>query len=474
MSQGFQRIATISISKKSKVPLCCPCKWCIIVNDVVLLIIVFMGVYMDNSKQKKYSELSSKEKASKAVDDYVGKRHDEYINNTLYGDRNLNSGAFGTTYLFLSTSGTKYVSKESNFKDGNLEKEGEITAKLGIDGAKKRVLRRLEKGYAPDVRLSAPQVFGIAKKELDMEFMEKGDLIGKQNVLDVYDLLKQASKLVYDMHSDWYIHRDIKPGNMLMGKDNKIRLADMDSVIKVYDFSAKNWFCTPAYAKPSDHTSDKGNKFKIDIYSLAVTSIQHIVGEKKFDAILKNRVDYSMNNPEISNELLSKFIDTAQTLKDKQLGNILGKMLKGEYESLGEVLKDLSKNKTMNDKKDLKIGLSYISNNTVDNKVLLLVSERRRVLTALEKPSAYNGFRKLALRKINYKIAHILESNSKKMDSTKKDFIKKLASKFKSNDFTSNEFILTKASIKKQREKNIALESKFMKKSELPLDHKMV
>lgn len=126
---------------------------------------------------------------------------------------------------------------------------------------------------------------------LVMEFLPNGDLMGlmerektialpkaKEIVLDVLMGLKEA-------HSAGFVHRDVKPHNILFADDMRSKLTDF-GIAKREQSSVKTTvgmiLGSPAYISPEQACGQEVT-YLSDIYSLGITFYQMLIGELPFN-----------------------------------------------------------------------------------------------------------------------------------------------------------------------------------------------
>ncbi|MFP4443428.1 MAG: protein kinase domain-containing protein [Spirochaetia bacterium] len=116
------------------------------------------------------------------------------------------------------------------------------------------------------------------------------DLLKKERYLpdDVALLiLRDTCKALLYAHSKGVIHRDIKPGNILLSKKGEVKLADFGIAISKED-QAKNLtregmtLGTPSYMAPEQFRNSKNVDHRADIYSLGVMLYEMVTGKKPF------------------------------------------------------------------------------------------------------------------------------------------------------------------------------------------------
>jgi serine/threonine protein kinase len=118
------------------------------------------------------------------------------------------------------------------------------------------------------------------------------DLMKAEKTMDE----KKALKIVYEIGTAlqyaWdkfnMLHRDIKPDNIMIDKDDTAMLMDMGiSKITTEDASLTSigtMVGTPAYISPEQATGDKDIDFRADLYSLGATLFQMLTDAFPFDA----------------------------------------------------------------------------------------------------------------------------------------------------------------------------------------------
>lgn len=102
--------------------------------------------------------------------------------------------------------------------------------------------------------------------------------------LEVQCYLLQILSGIKYIHSHGIIHRDIKLGNILLGSQMEIKLADFGLSTKLeYEGERKRTICgTPNYIAPEILVSQYGHSFEVDIWSFGVLMYTMLVGKPPF------------------------------------------------------------------------------------------------------------------------------------------------------------------------------------------------
>jgi serine/threonine protein kinase len=132
---------------------------------------------------------------------------------------------------------------------------------------------------------------------LVMEFVDGSslqDVIKKHGPLDVVracHYMRDAAEGLQHAHNAGWVHRDIKPGNLVLGRDGTVKILDMglarlfsddsDNLTKRYEKNAV--LGTADYLAPEQATNSSDVDIRADIYSLGATFYFLLTGKPPFD-----------------------------------------------------------------------------------------------------------------------------------------------------------------------------------------------
>jgi DNA-binding response OmpR family regulator len=123
-----------------------------------------------------------------------------------------------------------------------------------------------------------------------MEFIKGRPLtkIIKHNSLDIKKRLQifvQICKAIQFIHNNKVLHRDIKPGNIMLSENLDVKLTDfgLAHIIDVHDSSSENQISgSPAYMSPEAFSETDTIDHRSDIFSLGILGYELFTGEKPF------------------------------------------------------------------------------------------------------------------------------------------------------------------------------------------------
>jgi serine/threonine-protein kinase len=196
------------------------------------------------------------------------------------------------------------------------------------------------------MQLKHPNVIRIVSVNKDkkqphfvMEFFPGGSLkmriMRKQNDFikeHAHEILKQASTALAFMNAQGYVHRDIKPDNILVNSSGEVRVIDFAITQKMSGMRLKKGAIqgTRSYMSP-EQIRNESLDGRADIYSFAATVYEMLTGRPPFRAAnpqeLLNKQLYEApvtprsHNPEITEEFADLILKMLSKKKEDRPNN---------------------------------------------------------------------------------------------------------------------------------------------------------
>ncbi len=171
----------------------------------------------------------------------------------------------------------KRMSENSEFVD-RFYREGRAAARLNHSN----IVQAIDVGEAGGYHYFVMEYIDgctVYDKISDGKPMEESEAI--QIILGTARALEHA-------HARGFIHRDVKPKNIMLTKEGEVKLADMGLAREVSDFKiaeqeAGRAYGTPYYISPEQIRGEINIDFRADIYSLGATFYHAVAGRVPFE-----------------------------------------------------------------------------------------------------------------------------------------------------------------------------------------------
>ena len=154
-----------------------------------------------------------------------------------------------------------------------------------------------------------------------MEYVEGHTVFAELDAGKVFDegealgIILQVARALHHAHERGLIHRDVKPKNIMLTTDGKVKLADMGLArlaadTKAAESEAGRAYGTPYYISPEQIRGDKDVDFRADIYSLGATLYHMVTGKVPFEgdspvAVMQKHLKVPLVPPDHLNTQLS-------------------------------------------------------------------------------------------------------------------------------------------------------------------------
>ncbi|ABC01254.1 serine/threonine-protein kinase [Mycoplasma capricolum] len=291
----------------------------------------------------------------------------QIVNNRYKLVKYLNSGAFAVVFKALDLDASV------------LEKKDVFVAIKIILKAKNKNIEAIKKRLFLETNTFAKLSFSknIVKMKdvfswqnyyvIVMELIDGADLSKKfnayNNVLSnkefIYYFL-QSTKGLKEIHDNNIIHRDVKPANILIGNDSKVKISDfgISKIKSIILDDSQNHISpgTPRYTAPEQFLNFESRKdafyFESDIYSIGVIMYEFLTGGMLFLNYNSNTASSKERERANFQQHILKEVVRPREINpniSQALENIIMKCLakdyKNRYHSFDQIIEDLQKAK---------------------------------------------------------------------------------------------------------------------------------
>jgi serine/threonine-protein kinase len=256
--------------------------------------------------------------------------------------RKLGAGAMATVFLARQLSldrpvAIKVLPKKFSANEKFIErfyKEGRAAAKLNHPN----IVGAYDVGKAGDHHyfvmeyVDGETVYDLAVREKRVE--EKRAI----------KIVKQVARALQHAHEKGFVHRDIKPKNIMISKDGTVKLADLGLARGMSDTAAAKAeagraYGTPYYISPEQIRGELEIGPAADLYGLGATFYHMVTGRVPFEgknpsAVMHKHLKEELVPPDHLNQDLSA--GCAQVIE-----MMMAKNQRDRYQSAGDLLEDL-------------------------------------------------------------------------------------------------------------------------------------
>jgi serine/threonine protein kinase len=199
-------------------------------------------------------------------------------------ERMLGQGGFGLVYLARDEQLRRLVAIKVAHPD-------RITAAGGAEAylAEARTVAGLDHPHIVpvyDVGGDATFPFFVVSKLIDGTDLATRMRQTRLSHRETVELVATVAEALHHAHRQGLVHRDIKPGNLLLDRDGKPYVADFGLALREQDMGKGPGYCgTPAYMSP-EQARGEGHRVdgRSDIISLGVVLYELLAGRRPFQA----------------------------------------------------------------------------------------------------------------------------------------------------------------------------------------------
>ena len=191
---------------------------------------------------------------------------------------------------------------------------------------------------------------------------------GSLTLPEVVDIMLQLTSAVAHAHESYIIHRDIKPQNVIILEDGRVKIMDFGIAVALNagEFTQTNSVMGTVYYIPPEQANGGAATIKSDIYSLGILMYELVTGHVPFKG--DNPVEVAIKH---MNEPLPSICEYDPEMP-QSIENIIlrasAKNPKNRYESASEMHEDLETALDKDRFNEPKVTYRYPEKNFDDNK----------------------------------------------------------------------------------------------------------
>ena len=238
-----------------------------------------------------------------------------------------------------------------------------------------RFIRRFQREALSVSNLSHPnivEVYDVGEEDgeyyIVMEYIEGKtlkQLLKKRESLtltEVIDIMTQLTDGIAHAHESYIIHRDIKPQNIMIQDDGRIKITDFGiaMALNATQLTQTNSVMGSVHYLPPEQASGKGATVKSDIYSMGILMYELLTGTVPFKG--DNAVEIALKHMKDKIPSIRKQDPSIPQSVENILMKATAKNPRNRYDSAREMHDDLVTCLTEEHANDKKITLEYPEN----------------------------------------------------------------------------------------------------------------
>ncbi len=217
-----------------------------------------------------------------------------------------------------------------------------------------------------------------------MEFVDGRtlkNLIKKRGALtlpEVVDIMLQLTSAISCAHDSYIIHRDIKPQNVLILEDGRVKITDFGIAMALNsnELTQTNSVMGSVHYLPPEQANGSGSTIKSDIYSLGILMYELLIGKVPFkgDSAVEIAIK-QMRDPLPS--VCSLNSNIPQSIENILL-KACAKNPKNRYDNVNEMHEDIRVALNLDHEKDARIVYKYSEQDLEETKVMEPIKDKEK------------------------------------------------------------------------------------------------
>lgn len=179
---------------------------------------------------------------------------------------------------------------------------------------------------------------GETLKDRVVELEQRGETLP---YLEALRIIREAAEALAYAHSRGMIHRDVKPANLMIDRDNRVILTDFGiaRIVTGGQFTASGGMVgTPAYMAPEQGLGEAGDE-RSDLYSLGVILFQLLTGKLPYEG--ENPLSVILMHLNEPTPLVRSISPNLPATVDQVIGKLMAKDPADRYQTADALIEDL-------------------------------------------------------------------------------------------------------------------------------------
>ena len=198
---------------------------------------------------------------------------------------------------------------------------------------------------------------------------------GALSLSETVDIMMQLTSAIACAHDSYLIHRDIKPQNVLILEDGRVKITDFGIAIAMNsaELTQTNSVMGSVHYLPPEQANGSGATVKSDIYSLGILMYECLTGKLPFKG--DNAVEIAIKQMKEKIPSLCAQNDLIPQSIENIVLRACAKNPKNRYDSASEMYEDLKTALSDERKKEKRLVYKYPENELEETKAVPAVSK---------------------------------------------------------------------------------------------------
>ncbi|MCI8446329.1 MAG: Stk1 family PASTA domain-containing Ser/Thr kinase [Bacilli bacterium] len=213
-------------------------------------------------------------------------------------------------------------------------------------------------------------------------------LIKKRGALtlsEVIDIMLQLTSAISCAHDSYIIHRDIKPQNVMILEDGRVKVMDFGIAMALNsnELTQTNSVMGSVHYLPPEQANGKGSTMKSDIYSLGILMFELLTGKLPFKG--DNAVEIAIKQMKEAIPSVCKINPNIPQSVENVILKACAKNPKNRYESVKEMREDIEKCMDPEHQFEERYVYKFPEQDLEDTKVMPPIKEEKNEMEEKEK-----------------------------------------------------------------------------------------